>query len=182
MGIDSPRCPSSTKTFHIEAGKISSTYEIYVRATTDQLKYNPEDYVAAVNTIDVNEFVLLLEKELDSRALIADTITLFNTFDMCGTFDEYDLDVADGLWSLKEFVDASTMCACSPGTAFGKISLTHNAIKHEFDLSIVDRCQSDTLCPQGYLGIDCCKSNAERVCLGLLGHQVLYALHIHNNS
>jgi len=155
----SPRCPASTKTLHVAPDQVYSTFYKYSMAITDAFRSDPTMWVEGINTIDRQEFMLLLENELDVTAITADKMKLFTSFDVRGGVDAYGLDVPDGALTLKEFSEAAELCVCAPGTALGKVTLAPNALKHEFDLSMMDRCQPYKVCANGYLGIDCRKAN-----------------------
>ena len=100
-------------------------------AVTDEFAFDPTLWVDGVNTMDQDEFVLLLERELSVNALLADKINLFSAFDLQGRFDQYGLDVPDGVLSFLEFSEAAQKCICKPGTALGRIMLPLNGIKWE---------------------------------------------------
>ena len=128
-------------------------------AVTDEFAFDPTLWVDGVNTMDQDEFVLLLERELSVNALLADKINLFSAFDLQGRLDQYGPDVPDGVLSFLEFSEAAQKCICKPGTALGRIMLPLNGIKWEFDFSITDRCQAYKVCAEGYFGVQCRAAN-----------------------
>ena len=156
-----PRCPPGSKTLHIHASNVSSTFRRYSMAISDEFAADPSQWREGVNTIDQQEFLAMLEQELDVKATTADKTSLFNTFDLRGQTDADGLDVPDGELDLSEFAAACQLCTCTPGTAVGKATLTPNAVKYGFDLSITDRCQDYRKCAPGYLGKACRRANAQ---------------------
>ena len=54
----------------IASEKIFSTFKEYSMAVTDEFAFDPTLWVDGVNTMDQDEFVLLLERELKVNALL----------------------------------------------------------------------------------------------------------------
>eukprot|EP00960_Hanusia_phi_P070739 767382-Hanusia_phi.AAC.5 len=163
IGSKYPRCPPGTKTLPLPTDKIQAIWLKYSMAITDVFQFNPTAFVDGVNTIDINEFALLLQTEFSVQVDTATVLSIFQRFDLGGQLSAEGIVIPDNVLSKDEFLMATSMCLCNVGFGAGIINLNWDALTANMEYQIVpkDSCFALLTCDPGFLGKACRMANSK---------------------